>query len=170
MSGKLIDQVHFAVGAYPVSIQNTGLDQSSYALGEVVNVGKYGHVTIVLIGGAFAGTSAITVRSATSAAGVSVSSDKVTIAHRYLCTGITAGSDTWVETDVSSSTWTWPATANLANVIEFDTASLEAGHEWVAVNAVAAGVGASLIAALYILSEPRYISAETAPTALTPIA
>ncbi len=165
MSGKLIDNVHFVVGAYPVSIQSTGFDNTTWVLGEAINVRDYGHVTMVLLGGAFAGTSAITVKQATTAAGISVSADNVTIEHRYLCTGTTA-SDTWVETDVSTNTWTWPATANLANVVEFDTASLNDGHDWVAINAVAAGVGASILGVLYILSEPRYISAATAPTAI----
>lgn len=160
---KLIDKVKFVVGAPPVDIA-TAWDNTTYALGDYVNMEHYGHLTIVLLGGASAGgTGAVTVKEATDASGTSA--DTLNVDNRYLQTGTSAASDTWVKTAVTADTWTHPATAKLSNIIEIDAADLSAGHNWVAVNITAAG-GTTLMSALYILSEPRYISAEDAPTAI----
>jgi hypothetical protein len=162
---KLIDKVHFVVGA-PIANINTAWDNTTYALGDYVNMANYSHLTIVLIGGASAGgTGAITVKQATDATGTSAKN--VTVANRYLQTGTSSASDTWVKTTVTSNTWTHPATANLCNIVEIDAASLDKdnGFTWVAINITSAG-GTTNMCALYILSDPRQISAETAPTAI----
>jgi hypothetical protein len=158
---KLIDTVKPFVGAWPVSIQTTGFDNTTYLLGDSVNVENYGHVTIILIGGAFGGASGAVTIKQSAADDISVSSDNVPISYRYLCTATSAASATWTKTAITSNTWTWPATNYLANIVEFDTAVLNADHNFVAVNVVAAGTGSSLLTVLYLLSEPRYITAET---------
>lgn len=70
-----------------------------------------------------------------------------------------------MKTAVTANTWTIPATAQLSNIIEFETAVLTAGLNWIGINVTAAGAG-GLASCLYILSQPRYISAEDAPTAI----
>lgn len=163
---KLIDQVKFVVGFPPCDI-NTAQDNSTYLKGDYVHMKYYDHLTIVLLAGASAGgTGSVNVYQATDAAGGSAKT--VGVDYRYLCTATNAASDTWVKTTVTSDTWDHPATANLYNVIEVDSTQLdiEGGFEWVAINIDSAG-GTTYGAALYILSGPRYISAETAPTALT---
>ena len=163
--GKLIDQVHFAVGFPPYDIA-TAIDNSTYLKGNAVNVKNYNHVTIVILQGTSAGaTAAVSVRQAATAAGVVVGAAIVPIDYRYLLTQTSAESDTWVKTTVTANTWTIPATAQLSNVVEFDTAVLTAGLNWIGVNITAAG-GGGLASCLYILSEPRYISAEDSPTAI----
>ncbi len=163
--GKLIDQVHFVVGAPPSDIA-TAWGNSTYLLGNAVNVENYGHVTIVMLQGTSAGaTAAVSVRQAATAAGVVVGAAIVPIDYRYLLTQTSAESDTWVKTAVTSNTWTIPATAQLSNIVEFDTAILTSGLNWIGINVTAAG-GGGLASCLYILSQPRYISAEDAPTAI----
>lgn len=162
---KLIDQAHFVV-AFPPKDIATAIDNSTYVLGDYVRMRYYDHLTIVLLGGASAGAAgAVTVKQATDATGAG--EKNVTIAHRYLQTGTSTASDTWVETDVTASTWTHPATANLANIIEIDSTALdiEGGFEYVAVKIAAAG-GTTLMSGLYILTGPRYISTADKPTAI----
>lgn len=163
---KQIDLVKFVVGAPPIDVA-VALDNTTYLLGNAVNVANYGHVTIVLLGGVFAGganAAAVTIKQAETDA-LSVSSDNVPISYRYLNTQTSSQSDTWVKTAVTNNTWTWPAISNLANIVEFDTAVLNEDHKWVGVNVVAAGAGA-LMSALYILSNPRYAQAEDTQSAL----
>lgn len=164
---KLLDQMKFVVGAPPFDVA-TALDNTTYLLGNAVNVKLYNHVTIVMIGGVFAGGAnacAVTIKQAETDA-ISVASDNVPISYRYLCTATSAQSDTWVKTAVTSNTWTWAALNHLANIVEFDTAVLNEDHDWIAVNTVAAGASA-LMSVLYILSNPRYAQAEDTPTSLT---
>lgn len=161
---KLIESVKFVVGFPPCDI-NTAMDNTTYVKGDYINMADWGHLTVVLLGGASAGgTGSVTVKCATDAAGTSADT-MTTVKYRYLQTGTSAASDTWVKTSVTAGTWDHPATANLANVIEIDGSELPTGHNWVAINIDSAG-GTTLMSCLYILSEPRYISAETAPTAI----
>lgn len=162
---KQIDLNKFVVGFPSVDIA-TAIDNTTYLLGNAVNVALFGHVTIVLIGGASAGgTGAVTIKQAATDA-LSVASDNVPISYRYVCTQTSAQSDTWVKTAVTSNTWTHPATAQIHNIVEFDTAALNADHKWIGVNIVAAG-GTTLMSCLYILSNPRYAQAEDTLTSLT---
>lgn len=164
---KLIDKCHFVIGA-PCANINTAWDNSTYALGDYVHMGKYNHLTIVLIGGAASGAaSAITIKQATSAAGGSAKN--VTVASMYACTSTSAASDTWTKTTVTSNTWTpTTTTANLHYIVELDAADLDIANsfEWVAVNVAGSGGGTNYFSCLYILSDPKIVSAETAPTAI----
>jgi hypothetical protein len=162
---KLIEKCKFVVGFPPVDI-NTAMDNTTYTKGDYVNMKNWGHLTIVLIGGVSAGgTGSVTVKCATSVAGGSVDS-LTTVKWRYLNTNTSTASDTWTKTAVTAYTWDHPATANLSNVIEIDADELPTDHNFVAINIDSAG-GTTLMSCLYILSEPRYISAETAPTAIS---
>lgn len=163
---RFIDTHHVVIGAVP-ACPNTAWDNTTYALGDYIHMGKYNHLTIIILTGAMSGaTGAVTVKQATSAAGGSAKN--VTITERFLCTATAAASDTWTSTAVTSNTWTMPATANLANIVEVDARSLDIANsfEWVAVNITASGDAADRAACLYILSEPRYVRAETKPTAI----
>lgn len=163
---KLIDQVKFVIGAPPSDIA-TAWDNSTYLLGNAVNVGKWGHITVVIMVGVAAGaTAAVSLRQAATAAGVVVGATIVPISYRWVLTQTSAESDTWVKTAVTANTWTIPATAQISNIVEVDTAALTDGYDWIGVNVTAAG-GTNLAACLYILSGPRYHYTPAGPTALS---
>lgn len=160
---KLIDQVHFVIAGQCMDAATTW-NNASYLRGNAINVRNYGHLTVLIIGGAPGGANgAVTLRQAATDAGCVVGGTIVPIEHVYICTQTSAESDTWVKTDVTSNTFTMAQTNYLNYLIELDTAALT--YDWVALNIVAMG-GASYIAGLYILSQPRYINAETAPSAI----
>jgi hypothetical protein len=162
--GKLIDKVHFAIAAQCLDFATT-LNNATYLLGNAVNVKNYGRLTVVIMGGSSAGvTGAVTLRQAATAAGVVVGATIVPIEWVYVNTQTSVESDTWVKTAVTDDSITSIAGAHYLNyIIELETAVLT--YEWVGLNIVAAG-GAKYMSALYILSDPRYICAEDAPSCI----
>ena len=168
--GKLIDSVKFVVAAQCIDTQ-TAWNNQTYDLGNAINVENYRHVTIVLIGGVAAGTQLAVkvVCAATDAACViaNVGTTAALVPMEWVYKNIQTAvqSDTWVKTAVVSDTFTPTTTTNHLNwVIEIETASMSLAP-WLTINKVASGA-ANYMAALYILSQPRYISAEDAPTAI----
>jgi len=161
---KLIDQVKFVVAAQCLDFATT-LNNATYLLGNAISMKNWGHLTVVITGGSSGGvTGAVTLRQAATAAGVVVGATIVPIKYVWINTQTSAESDTWVKTDVVANSITSIASAHYLNyVIELDAQALT--YEWVGLNIVANG-GAKYMSALYILSEPRYISAEDAPTAI----
>lgn len=172
--GRLIDKCHFAIATQIYSAGATAWNNVTYLIGNAINVGDYGHVTIVIVGGntAAATGSVCLLEAATSAAcviaNVGVSSWRVDPEFYYLCHQTSAENDTWVKTAVASTTSIIAAigTAAYENyIIELDTAKMAHGGPFLSVNVVAAG--AAQLCGLYILSDPRYVGAEAAPTVLT---
>jgi len=171
---KLLDSCKFVVGTFPATAANTTWNNQTYLLGNAVNMENYGHLTVVLIGGPDPGPMGLTtlINAATDAAcviaGIAAGTSwYVDPSYYYVNTCTSAESDTWTKTAVAtagSTIITAPFTvANENYIIELDAAALTHGP-WVAVNSVQGTAG--IFAALYILSQPRYISAETAPTAI----
>ncbi len=164
--GKLIDSVHFVVAAQAYDATAVW-NNASYWLGNAINVENYRHLTVVIITGVVTGAvGAITLRQASTAAGCVVGATIVPITHVYKNLQTSSESDTWalVTTELASNVLTPTTTINMENyIIELETAVLT--YPWVAINLVSAATPA-FMTALYILSQPRYISAEDAPTAI----
>ncbi len=165
-SSRFID-THKVVIAVPPSTPNTANDNTTYLLGDYINMADYNHCAVIMVGGAFTGTSVVNVYQATSAAGGSAKIISA-LTERFLCTATSAASDTWVATAVTSSTWTWPATNNLANIVEINARDLDIanGFQWIAVNTATSGQAGDRLCVIYILSEPRYLKAENSPSAI----
>lgn len=172
--GKLIDQVKFVVATQIYVPTTTTWNNQNYLLGNAINVESYRHVTIFILGGiAAVATGSVTVICAATDAACIVggiaggTSAYVNPGHYYLNSQTSAQSDTWTKTDVASTTSiiaALAATAHQNYIIEIETAKMTLGP-WLAVNVVA-GAGNDCYAAIYMLSQPRYISAEDAPTAI----
>jgi len=161
--GKLIDSVKFAVAAQCMDGATTW-NNASYLRGNAINVENYRHLTVVILGGATGGvTGAVTLRQAATLAGVVVGATIVPIDYVYINDQTAAESDTWTKTTVTNNTFTALAAAHLNYIIELETAALT--YPFVGINIVAA-VGEKYMGGLYILSQPRYISAEDAPSVL----
>ena len=161
--GRLIDSVHFAV-ATQVQDGAVASNNVNYLYGNAINVENYRHLTVVILNGTPGGAAgAVTLRQAATLAAVLVGATIVPLSWVYINTQTAAESDTWVKTAVTSNTFTIPATAYLNYVIELETAVLS--YPFVGLNIVASG-GAGYLSALYILSQPRYISAEDSPSVL----
>ncbi len=169
MSGpsRFLDTHKVVIGA-PCANINTAWDNSTYALGDYVHMGKYNHLTIILVGGAASGAaSAVTVKQATDASGTSAKN--CTVTEMFLNTATSTASDTWTATTVSSNTFTpTTTTANLSYIIEIDSRDLDLANnfEWVAINIAGGGGGTNYFACVYILSEGRYKIVESSPTAI----
>ncbi len=169
MSGpsRFLDTHKVVIGANAAAI-DAGWLNSTYSDGEYIHVGKYNHLTIIVVGGAAAGAyAAFTVKQATSAAGGSAKN--VTVTENFKCTTTSAGSDTWVATTVTSNTWTpTTTTAGLHYIIEIDSRDLDLANdfEWVAINLAAGGNAGNFMACVYILSEGRYQIVESSPTCI----
>jgi len=171
--GKLIDSCKFVVATQIYAAATTKWDNAVYTHGNAINVENYSHVTVVIIGGitAAATGSCTMICSTTSAACVVAgiaggTSAYVNPGYYYKCFQTTAENDTWVKTAVASSTSIIAAMGTAAHenyIIEIDTAQMSLGP-FIAVNVV--GAGSAQLCGLYILSQPRYISAEDAPSAL----
>lgn len=163
--GKLIDEVHFAIAGQCMDAATTW-NNASYLRGNAVNVENYRHLTVVLLGGATGGaTGAVTLRQAATAAGVVVGGTIVPLDWVYINDQTSAESDVWTKTAVVSNSIASIEGANYLNYIfELETAVLT--YQWVGINIVAAG-GEKYMGGLYILSQPRYISAEDSPSVLT---
>lgn len=160
---KLIDSVKFAV-ATQVQDGVTTSNNVNYLFGNAINVESYSHLTVVILNGTPGGAAgAVTLRQAATLATVLVGATIVPMSYVYINTQTSAESDTWVKTAVTSNTFTIPATAYLNYIIEIDTAVLT--YPYVGLNILASG-GGGYLAALYILSQARYISAEDAPSVL----
>lgn len=157
---KLIDRVKFAIGA-PCANINTAWDNTTYALGDYVHMIYHNQLTIVLVGGAASGAaSAVTVKQATTAAGGSAKN--VTLDYVWVNTATSAASDTWTRTAVTSNTFTpTTTTANLSYILEIHVSQLDLANsfEFVAINIAGGGGGTNYYSCLYILSDPRYVSA-----------
>ena len=161
--GKLIDNVHFAIAGQCMDAATTW-NNESYLRGNAINVENYRHLTVVLIGGATGGvTGAVTLRQAATLAGVVVGATIVPLSWVYINDQTSAESDTWTKTAVTNNTFTAEAANYLNYIIELETAVLT--YPFVGINIVAA-VGEKYMGGLYILSQPRYISAEDSPSAL----
>jgi len=171
--GKLIDDVKFVVATPGHATATTTWDNATYLLGNAVNVENYNHVTVFLLGShtTGAGGNLRFLESATSAncnaAGLAAGTAWIVDPeYYYVNTQTSAEWDTWTRTAVTSATVIVApsATAQTSYVIELDTAKMAHGGPFLAINMIADG--SNCYAGIYILSQPRYISAETAPTAL----
>lgn len=165
-NNRFLSTHKLVIGA-PCSDIATAWDNTTYALGDYVHLGKYSHLTIVLIGGAAAGAaSAFTVKQATSFAGAGAKN--VTFTEMFANVATSSASDTWTSTAVTSNTFTpTTTTAKLSYVIEIDSRDLDiaGGFEFVGAN-FAGGGGINYFACLYILSEGRFLTRSGMPTAI----
>lgn len=160
---KLLDSVHFAV-AIQTQDGVAASNNVNYLLGNAINVASYSHLTVVIISGNPGGAGgAVTLRQAATLATVLVGATIVPMDYVYVNTQTSTESDTWVKTAVTSNTFTIADTNYLNYIIELDTAVLT--YPFVGLNIVASG-GGGYLSALYILSQPRYINAESAPSVL----
>lgn len=160
---KLLDSCKFAI-ATQVQDGATASNNVNYLFGNAINVENYGHLTVVILNGTPGGANgAVTLRQAATLAAVLVGATIVPMSYVYVNTQTATESDTWVKTAVTSNTFTIPATAYLNYIIEINTSVLT--YPFVGLNIVASG-GSGYLAALYILSQPRYISAEDAPSVI----
>jgi hypothetical protein len=161
--GKLIEEVKFVIAGQATDGATTW-NNASYLRGNAINVKNYRHLTVLIIGGAPGGAQgAVSLRQAATDAGVVVGATIVPLKWVYVNTQTAAQSDTWVRTAVVANTFTMAQTNYLNYLIELETAVLT--YSWVGLNVVAMG-GQSYISAVYILSQPRYIGAEDAPSAI----
>lgn len=132
------------------------------SIGDYVSMKNYGHLTIIILTGAWAGgTSAITItQSLTVAAG----SEKA-LGMSFQWNDV-AASGTLVKTAVVANTFTI-GTANKLYVIEIEASSLDKANNFdvVTVKGASPGANADLYGAIYILSKSRYKDA-TPPSPL----
>lgn len=117
---------------------------------------NYNHVTIlVYIAQGNAATTAITVDKAKTAAGGS-NSDGITMNNVYLAAGDLTASDAFVKQAAAASyTSSAAGTGQSIYRIEFDAAELGDDYDFFQVE-LGASNAANIVAAVYILSEPRY--------------
>lgn len=141
------------VGAVP--IDTTG----AAVTGDYVSLKNYGHLTIVIAKGAWAGgTPAVTLTQASAVAGTGAKA--LSFTKQWVGTALT--DDNLAETAVSSDTFNLTATANEYHVIEVDASDLDisGGFDCVRVGIASPGANADLVSALYILSQPRFAQAD----------
>lgn len=132
-------------------------DASGVALpGQWLCLKYYGHLTIVIAQGAWAGgTPAVTLKQATNVAGDNAKALGFT--KRYQQAWNT-GATGYVESAVTNNTFNLPATANQMHLVEIDAASLDTdnGYDCVRLEIASPGAFADQVTALYLLSGGRY--------------
>jgi len=171
---KLIDSCHFAIATQIYAAATTKWDNQNYLMGNAINVKNYGHLSVLIIGGiTAAATGSVTLICAATKAACVVAgiaggtSAYVDPLYYYACPQSSEENDTWVKTAVASSTSIIAAMGTAAHenyIIELDTAKMSLAP-WIAINVV--GSGSAQLCGVYILSAPRYINSETAPTVLS---
>lgn len=127
-----------------------------------VSLKNYGHLTIIIHSGAWAGgTAAVTLAQATDVS----ASDTKALGFSYQWTG-TVASGALTRTAVTSDTFNISA-ANTLHVIEVDADSLDRGSAFDCVTLAVAspGVNNDYYSVEYILSEPRFAQS-TPPSAI----
>lgn len=154
MSKKLVQDGQIETGAVPKDITGAA------TTGDYVSLRDYGHLTVILQQGAWAGgTPAVTLKQATDVAGTGEKA--LSFAKRWTKVGITG--TVFAETAVVSDTFNLPNVANTINVLEIDAEDLDVANDFdcVRVDVASPGANADLLSIQYILSEPRYAQAET---------
>lgn len=152
MGKNLVENAAIEIGAVP--IDTTG----AAVTGDYVSMKGFDHLTIIISQGAWAGgTPAVTLKQASDVAGTGEKA--LSFAWRWTKVALTG--TTYTKTAVTSDTFNLPATANTINVLEIDAASLDGdgGFDCVRLAIATPGANADLIAATYILSEPRFAQA-----------
>lgn len=135
-----------------VPIDTTGAGVS----GDRVNLQKFGHVTVIIAQGAWAGgTPAVTLKEHTAATGGTTAALGFT---EYWSQVALTGTG-FSRTAVSSDTFNLTATANTMTVIEVSAASLSTGSPWFSIEIATPGSNADLIAVFYVLRQARYAQA-----------
>lgn len=138
------------VGAVP--IDTTG----AAVTGDRVSLANYGHVTVIIQQGAWAGgTPAVTLKQHTAASAGTTSA--LAFTEYWSQTGLTGTG--YTRTAVTSNTFNLTATANVTTVIEVDAATLSSDSEYFSCNIASPGANADLICVMYVLSQPRYAQA-----------
>lgn len=130
------------------------------ATGNYVSLKGYGHCTIIIQTGAWAGgTAAVTINKATdvSATGETAAS----FSYMYTNDGA-ATTDTLTKTAVTSNTFNLDTAASMY-VIEVDPATL-GDYDCISLAVASPGANNDYYNAVYILSEPRYAPGITALT------
>lgn len=160
MSAQLLETIK-PVSAF-VPIDTTGAGQD----GDWVHFAHFRRCLIVLMQGAWAaGTSAVTVEQATTAAGGSAKA--LDLDYFYRGTALT--DDIYAKTAIVSDTFTLPATANTITLLEVKAGDLDQMNDFtfIRVRCASPGASADLLAGLYIFGDPAYPSKpETQPTVI----
>ncbi len=137
-------------GAVP--IDTTG----AAVTGDRVNLQKYGHVTVIIMQGAWAGgTPAVTLKQHTAATGGTTTALGFT--DYWSQVGLTGTG--YSKTTVSSDTFDLTATANTITVIEVSAASLTTDSPWFSCNIASPDANTDLICVFYVLRQARYAQA-----------
>lgn len=148
----LVENAAIEVAAVPIDTTGAAVD------GDYVSLKNYGHLTIIIAQGAWAGgTPAVTLNQATAVAGTGAKA----LGFDYRWTKVAISGTTFTKTAVTSDTFDLPAVANTINVIEIDASDLDVanGFDCVSLQIESPGANADLISAFYILSQPRYAQA-----------
>lgn len=147
---RLVEYCGIEVGAVPVNTTGAAVT------GDYVSLKDFGHLTIVIIQGAWAGgTPAVTLKQATAVAGTGEKALAFGIAKQWSKVALAA--NTFTAATVTSDTFNLPAVANTVTVIEVPAESLDVdnGFDCVRVDIASPGANADLVSVLYILSEAR---------------
>lgn len=163
MERELVKQMHFVVGVVPQDIDGVAVDGSTPALGDAVCMKNYGHLTIVIMDGLCPDTRAVTVKQSTSAA---LGSEKA-LAFTQMYANVGLATDTLTKTTVTANTFNLPATGSNMYIIEVDAEDLDTANsfDWVRLDIATGDTSATIVTALYILSEPKF-SAGNMPGAI----
>jgi hypothetical protein len=156
---RLIDNKKIVIGMHAHDI--TG----SAHVCDYVSMKNYNHLTVVITCGAWAATSAVTLTQSTS---VAAGSEKALTFTQHFANADTTATDTLTAVDTTAGTFTIAA-ANTMYVIEVDAMDLDqdASFDVVCCKLATPGGNSDLVSVLYILSEPRYGTAPSGPTAIT---
>lgn len=155
---RIVENCKIVVGAVPIDTNGAAVT------GDYVSLGKYSHLTITIMQGAWAGgTPAVTLLQATDVA----ASGAKALGMDWYWTGVALTDDNYTKTAVVSDTFNLPAVANTVTIIEVDASDLDVdnGFDCVRVGIASPGASADLIAVHYLLSGSRYPSADP-PTAI----
>ena len=149
MGSRDVDTFNVEAGAVP--IDTTG----AAVTGDYVSLKNYGRLVITVLQGAWAGgTPAVTLKQALTVAGGSKKA--LAFTKMWTKTGLTG--TTFTKTAVTSNTFNLTATANSVTVmvVNVEDLDVDGGFDCVRVGVASPGSNADLIAAHYMLLDPRY--------------
>ncbi len=142
----LVEQKSIETAIAPIDITGAATQ------GDWISLKQYGHLTIVLIQGAWAGgTPAVTLEQATAVAGTG--NKTLGFTKRWTQVGLTGTG--YTETAVTSDTFNLPAVANTINVLEVSASDLDTANDFDCVSVLVAspGANADLLAVLYLVGD-----------------